>query len=133
MWVQITMANSNTKAQRRVLLLCGDYVEDYEASISLSDFILFFGCYWVWLISYYITLNFFMVAGNGSISSIAGIWSVGWCRLPRQENWWYLPHCYSSGLCSSGLSLSLSLYYLIFGFFFYEIFAYTNFGFAVLC
>ncbi|KAK7833745.1 protein dj-1 like protein d [Quercus suber] len=35
------MANSNTMAQRRVLLLCGDYVEDYEASISLSAMVPF--------------------------------------------------------------------------------------------
>ena len=80
MWVQITMANSNTKAQRRVLLLCGDYVEDYEASISLSDFF-FFGCYWVWLISYYKTLNFLWLQAMVPFQALLafGVWVDAVC------------------------------------------------------
>ncbi|KAL4643813.1 hypothetical protein ACB092_02G119200 [Castanea dentata] len=35
------MANSNTKAQRRVLLLCGDYMEDYEAMVPFQALLAF--------------------------------------------------------------------------------------------
>lgn len=66
--------------QKRVLLLCGDYVEDYEVIICFSLFF-FFGFWFFQLFDKLLceielsgpTVEFL---GDGSISSVAGIWAI---------------------------------------------------------
>lgn len=76
-------------------------------SLSLSLKISFLRCIGVCNVN--VWLCCFLIAGNGSFPSVAGIWSGSRFRVPWQESRWGLPHCRSSTCWSSGLSVSVSL------------------------
>lgn len=112
------MAQSKSKS---VLLLCGDFMEDYEvtsfffSAFSISDFslhLLLFPSFLclvplqtqpIWKFWFFLILT----AGDGPISSATRVWGFSGCCLSGEESWRYLSDRCSWVVGSSGLLFSL--------------------------
>ena len=96
-------------ASKRVLLICGDYTEDYEVTFIHFIIIPLFthSCYHiVFSVHYFLILHFAVFyAGHGPFPSTASLWRRRRRRLPRKESRRCLPHRRPPALRPPGRSL----------------------------
>lgn len=118
---------ASPKSQKSVLIICGDYMEDYEV-MNHCYFLLLLFIYWLIPFTYpfvsssiiFNTRCVWIFSDYGSLSSIASLRILSGCSVPWEESGWYLPYSCSSGLRPSGAcSTLLSLDLCFFFFFFY--------------